>query len=96
MRTANAPLDSSLKLRAETENLLRDPTPYRQLVGKLSILVNTRPGLAFTVQYLCQFMQSPSSTHWNAALHTLQYLQGTSTMGLLLSSSTDFSRASIL
>ena len=65
--------------------LLDDHTQYRALVGKLNFLTNTRPDLSFTVQTLSQFLQQPRTPHLQALLHTLAYVQGTSTQGILLS-----------
>ena len=38
---------------------LVDPTMYRQLVGSLMYLVNTRPNICFAVNTLGQFMCEP-------------------------------------
>jgi len=53
-----------------TQDNLADATHYRTLVGKLNYLSNTRSDIAFSVQYLSQFLQAPTQTHMKAALHT--------------------------
>ena len=59
-----------------------DPALYRQLIGSLMYLVNTRPDLCFAVNTLSQFMVEPRSVHWVAAKHVLRYLSGIVYFGL--------------
>jgi hypothetical protein len=59
-----------------------DPTLYRQLIGSLMYLVNTRPDIAFAVNSLSQFMMEPKRVHWTAAKHVLRYLRGTVEYGI--------------
>ena len=57
--------------------------PYRQLIGALIHLSNTvRPDIAFAVNYLSRFMESPEISHWNAAKHILKYLKYTRELGI--------------
>jgi hypothetical protein len=58
------------------------PTLYKQLIGSLMYLVNTRPNICFAVNTLSQFMAGPSRVHWVAAKHVLRYLRGTVEYGL--------------
>jgi hypothetical protein len=51
-----------------------DPHLYRQLIGSLMYLVNTRPDICYAVSALSQFMSQPRQTHWIAAKHVLRYL----------------------
>ena len=53
-----------------------DPTLYRQLIGLLMYLVNTRPDIAFAVNSLSQFMVEPKRLYWIMAKHVLHYLCG--------------------
>ena len=80
------PLLVNLKLSAIEARLLKDPTIYRSMVGKLN-LTNTRPDLAYTIQTLSQFMRSPRDSHWQALQHTLSYVQHTCGQGILLRAS---------
>ena len=51
-----------------------DPTLYRQLIGSLMYLVNTRPDICYTVNTLSQFMVEPRRAHWAAAKDVFKYL----------------------
>ncbi|KAH9291809.1 hypothetical protein KI387_043002 [Taxus chinensis] len=59
-----------------------DPTLYRQLIGSLMYLVNTRPDIAFAVNSLSQFMVEPKRVHWTTAKHVLHYLCGSVEYGI--------------
>eukprot|EP00253_Pinus_taeda_P033600 PITA_33600 len=69
------------KLHASDSELV-DPTLYRQLIGSLMYLVNTRLDICFAINMMSQFMCDPRKVHWVAAKHILWYLQGTMDYGL--------------
>lgn len=83
--TAASPLDSTVKLKATEGKLSDDPTVYRKLVGKLNYLVNTRIDIAYSVQHLIQFLQTPREPYYKAALHVLRYLKNDPTLVVYLS-----------
>ncbi|CAL9026864.1 unnamed protein product [Prunus brigantina] len=66
---------------------LSDPTLYRSLVGGLQYLTFSRPDIAFAVNTLCQFMHTPTDTHFAAVKRVLRYLAGTLTHGIHFTSS---------
>ncbi|KAL0327703.1 UNVERIFIED_CONTAM: Retrovirus-related Pol polyprotein from transposon RE2 [Sesamum angustifolium] len=69
-----------------TEGSTRQSYLYMgRLVGRLLYLGFTRPDISFATQQLSQFLQHPRSSHWDAALHVLRYLKGTSSLGLFFS-----------
>ena len=48
--------------------------PYRELVGGLLWITNSRPDIAYAVGSCCMHMQNPGLKHWKAALRVLAYL----------------------
>ncbi|XP_019248615.1 PREDICTED: uncharacterized protein LOC109227880 [Nicotiana attenuata] len=87
----SSPHDPTTKLKAKEGVPLSDPTFYRQLVGKLNFLTNSRMDIAYGVQHLSQYMQDPREPHLQAAYHMLKYLLKDPTLGLFMSSDNDFS-----
>ena len=66
-----------------------DPHLYRQLIGSLMYLVNTRPDICYAVNVLSQFMSQPRQIHWIATKHVLIYLRSIVGYGLRYASSVD-------
>jgi hypothetical protein len=66
-----------------------DMTMYKQLIGSLMYLVNTRPYIFYEVSALRQFMSQPRQTHLIYEKHVLRYLQGTIGHGMRYNSSID-------
>jgi hypothetical protein len=85
------PMVMDLKKMSDTDSGEIDPHLYRQLIGSLMYLVNTRPDICYAVNVLSQFMSQPRQTHWIAAKHVLRYLRGTVGYGLRYASSVDLS-----
>ena len=81
-RPMSTPMVTNWKKLHPSEGELVDPTLYRQVIGSLMYLVNSRPDLCFAVNTLSQFMVEPRRVHWVAAKHVLRYLAGTVDYGL--------------
>lgn len=64
------------------DSKLVDPTIYKQLIGSMMYLVNTRPYIFFMVSTLSQFMVELRHVHWVVAKRVLRYLHGTVGYGL--------------
>lgn len=70
---------------------MSDPFMYRSTIGALQYLTNTRPNIAYIVNYLRQFLKLPTTVHWQAVKWVLRYLSGTKRMGLLIQPSDEIS-----
>jgi hypothetical protein len=81
-RPMTTPMITNWKKLHASESQLMDSTLYRQLIGSLMYLVNTRPDICFAVNTLSQFMVEPRRVHWVAAKHVLRYLCGTVDYGM--------------
>jgi hypothetical protein len=53
----NTPMEMNLKLLVDTSSELVDATLYRQIIGSLMYLMNTRPDILF----VCEHLESVSS-----------------------------------
>lgn len=81
------PMDVHLRLTNDTGVPLKDPHPYQRMLGKLIYLTITRPDICFTVHILAQFMHHPTSSHMEAAVKLLRYINSNPGQGILLASS---------
>eukprot|EP00253_Pinus_taeda_P017588 PITA_17588 len=68
-RPMSTPMITNWKKLHASDSELVDPTLYRQLIGSLTYLVNTRPDICFAVNTMSQFMCEPRKVHWVAAKH---------------------------
>jgi hypothetical protein len=73
----NTPMEEKLKLMVDTSSHMIDATLYRQIIGSLMYLMNTRPYICFSVNILSQFLVEPRHVHLVVAKHVMRYLEGT-------------------
>ena len=76
------PMDSNLKLLADDSSELVDVTHYRQIIGSLMYLSNTRPDICFVVNTLSQYLVQPRWVYLVATKHVMRYLKWTIDFGL--------------
>ncbi|MCO5548051.1 hypothetical protein L7F22_001507 [Adiantum nelumboides] len=76
------PMDPNSKLSIHDDSREFDSTTYRQLIGSLLYLVNTRPNLAYAMSILSQLSNQPLCSHWQAAQRALWYLHSTIDYGI--------------
>jgi hypothetical protein len=74
-----------------------DMTLYKQLIGSLMYIVNTKLDIFYAMSALIQFMSHSRKTYWIFVKHVLRYLRGTighgirytSSIGIILQGYTD-------
>jgi len=79
-------MDPQIKLQSKESLLLEDIFMYRQLIGQLIYLTNTRPNICFVVNHLSQFLSAPIMAHYQATLRVLCYLKVNPGRGLFFPS----------
>eukprot|EP00253_Pinus_taeda_P009503 PITA_09503 len=75
------PIEGNWRKKCATLGVV-ETTIYRQLVGSLMYLVNTRLDICFAVNQLSKAMVKPTKLYWKEAKHVLRYLRGTTQFGL--------------
>ena len=55
---------------------------YRQMIGSLMYLTNTRPNIFFSINTLSQFLTDPRHVNLIATKHIMRYLKGIVDYGL--------------
>jgi hypothetical protein len=86
----NTPMEVKLKLLVDTSLELIDAMLYRQIIGSLMYLMNTKPEICFSVNTLSQFLVEPIRVHLVAAKHVMRYLKGTIDYGISYDGDHDF------
>ena len=76
-KAMTTPMASNMNLLSDALSNSVDATMYRQMIGSLMYLTNTRPNICFVVNTLSQFLTDPRYAHLIAAKHILRYLKGT-------------------
>lgn len=86
-RPARTPFPAELKLTrasdVEGDKFRLTGLLYRRAVGSLIyIALCTRPDISYAVGVLSQHLERPSQQHWNAFIHVLRYLKGTTHLAI--------------
>jgi hypothetical protein len=81
-KSMTTPMMTNPKLLCDTSSKIMDATLYRQMIGSLMHLTNTRPDICFVVNTLSQCMVEPRHVHLIAAKHVMGYLKGTPEYGI--------------
>jgi hypothetical protein len=81
------PMETKLKLLVDTSSELVDATLYKQIIGSVMYLTNTRLDICFA---LSQYLVEPRRVHIVATKHMMRYLKGTLDFGLYYTRDHDF------
>jgi len=77
--------ETNVKLVMNEEEEHVDPTLFKQIVGSLRYLCNSRPDIAYVVGIISRFMSEPRVSHLLAAKRVMRYIIGTPQYGILFS-----------
>ena len=94
--SSQVPIDTGLQLTRNTNEPLVDPTLFKQIVGCLRYLCNTRPDISYGVGLVSRFASAPRQSHLTAAKKILRYIKGTCDSGLLFANNTNCSNREIM
>jgi hypothetical protein len=81
-KSMTTPMTTNPKLLCDTSLEIVDATLYRQMIGSLMYLMNTRPDICFDVNTLSRYMVEPRHVHLITAKHVMRYLKGTIEYGI--------------
>ncbi|XP_026400525.1 uncharacterized protein LOC113296434 [Papaver somniferum] len=83
-KACDTPVVKASRLSIHDGVKLDNPFHFITLVGALQYLTVTRPDICFAVNYVSQFMHSPSDLHLQLVKRILRYLKGTVGLGITL------------
>lgn len=75
------------RLSVHDGTTVSDITKYRSMVGGLQYLILIRPGIAFAVNQVCQFLQNLRTTNLQAVKRIFWYIKHTIDQGLIFNHS---------
>jgi hypothetical protein len=81
------PMETKLKLLVDTSSELVHATLYKQIIGSVMYLTNTRLDICFA---LSRYLVEPRRVHIVVAKHMMRYLKGTLDFGLYYTRDHDF------
>ncbi|XP_073225744.1 secreted RxLR effector protein 161-like [Cicer arietinum] len=76
-------MEINAKLGIKIEEELADSTLFKQVVGSLRYLCNTRPDICYSLGVIRRFMERPKLSHWLAVKRIMRYIQGTIGHGIM-------------
>lgn len=88
-KLVGTPMDYTLKFSKDSVTLLADPSSYRLLIGRLLYLSQTLLDICYAINYLSQFLASPTNVHQHAAHRVLRYLKVSPAIGFFFDAKSD-------
>ncbi|XP_050915803.1 uncharacterized mitochondrial protein AtMg00810-like [Lathyrus oleraceus] len=76
-KTAITPAEMNHKLDSNVKGDYVNATTFKQLVGSLRYLYNTRPNICYAVGMVSRFMNKPKWLHYQATVRILRYIKET-------------------
>jgi hypothetical protein len=89
-KSMTTPMTTNPKLLCDTSLEIVDAILYRQMIGLLMYLTNTRPYICFVVNTLSQYMVEPRHVHLITTKHVMRYLKGTIEYGIKYDADCEF------
>lgn len=77
------PVEVNLKLEKGGDEKAVDATVFKQMVGSLRYICNSRLDISYGVGLVSRFMDDPRHSHLVAIKRILRYLKGTLEFGVL-------------
>ncbi|GAU34373.1 hypothetical protein TSUD_217130 [Trifolium subterraneum] len=71
---AMPPMETNLKLEKNENEEAVDPTMFKQIVGSLRYMCNSRPDICFAVGLVSRFMENPKQSHMKVVIRILKYI----------------------
>ncbi|CAJ2663624.1 unnamed protein product [Trifolium pratense] len=90
------PSETNTKIDECSDEEKVDPTVFRQIVGSLRYVCNSRPDICYAVSVISRFMHDPRKSHMIAAKRILRYLKGTLEIGLLFPIGTNSAASTLI
>lgn len=90
-KPCSTPMDPNQKISKDSGTFLSDPTAYMRLIGRLLYLTHTRTDICYAISNLSQFLSTPTSVHYNAALRIIRFLKQSPGLGLFFPKESDLS-----
>ncbi|CAJ2652613.1 unnamed protein product [Trifolium pratense] len=84
--TVCTPIVLGCKLVKDENGKPADATSYKQMIGCLMYLLETRPDLTYSVCLAARYMDKPTEMHVIAVKRIMRYLKGTMSYGILYKS----------